>query len=135
METRHRHVSTNNNFQTKIIREVLIPAIEKEVNEGKNFAQLRQIYSSHILATWYKRNLQESLLNQKYSDQKKVSGIEIEDKDAKMKIYEQYLESFKKGAYNYIKEDYDPHTDQIIPRKYFSGGANLAWVASPIKEI
>ena len=33
-----------------------------------------------------------------------------------------YLEAFKKGVYDYIKEDYDPATQEIIPRKYFSGG-------------
>jgi len=46
----------------EIIREVLLPEIEKEVNEGKNFANLRQMYNSMLLATWYKKNLKESLL-------------------------------------------------------------------------
>lgn len=46
----------------EIIREILIPEIEKEVNAGKNFAVLRQIFNSMILATWYKQNLQESIL-------------------------------------------------------------------------
>ncbi|MDO8675272.1 MAG: nucleoside monophosphate kinase [Candidatus Omnitrophota bacterium] len=39
-------------------------------------------------------------------------------------IYQQYLKAFKKGVYNYIKEEQDPITQQIIPRKYFSGGIN-----------
>ena len=33
-----------------IVRELILPAIEKEINEGKNFAPLRQIYHSLILA-------------------------------------------------------------------------------------
>ena len=41
-------------------------------------------------------------------------------------IYQQYLKAFKKGVYNYIKEDQDPLTQQVIPRKYFSGGVSLA---------
>ena len=40
-----------------VVREVLIPELEREVNEGKNFANLRQIYHSMILATWFKKNL------------------------------------------------------------------------------
>ncbi len=129
-------IPTNNNFQmptlegrhadqnigTKIIREILIPEIEREVNEGKNFANLRQIYNSMILAVWYKKNLKESLLGQVYVDQNKVKGVDVEDKEVKQKIYQQYLEAFKKGVYNYIKEDYDPATKEIVPRKYFSGG-------------
>src|SRR5262249_22698027 len=37
-------------------------------------------------------------------------------------IYQQYLKAFKKGVYNYIKEEPDAVTGQMVPRKYFSGG-------------
>jgi len=106
-----------------VVREVLIPEIEKEINRGENFASLRQIYNSMILATWFKKNLKESLLGKVYVDQNKVKGIDIVDKQIKQKIYNQYVEAFAKGVYNYVRDDYDPTTHQIIPRKYFSGGA------------
>ena len=48
----------------EVLREVVLPAIEKEVNEGQNFAQLRQINTSLILALWYKQALKQHLLNQ-----------------------------------------------------------------------
>jgi|GEM_PF-2803043 len=105
-----------------VVREVLLPEIEKEVNEGKNFANLRQIYNASILATWYKMNLRESLLGQVYIDKNKVSGVDAEDKSAKLQIYEQYVAAFKKGAYEMVKKDYDPATQQVTTRKYFSGG-------------
>ena len=38
------------------MHEVILPVIEEEVNHGKNFRYLRQIYNSLILATWFKRN-------------------------------------------------------------------------------
>ena len=104
------------------IREVLIPEIEREINKGKNFAVLRQIFNSVILATWYKKNIKDSVLGEVYMDMNKVDGIDIEDKQMKEKIYQQYVEAFKKGVFDYIKEDYDPATQMIIPRKYFSGG-------------
>jgi len=113
------------NLSSEIIKEIILPEIEKEVNQGQNFAQLRQIYSSFILASWYKKNLKNSLLNRKYSNQKKIAGIETEDKDVKTKIYNQYLEAFRKGVYNYIREEYDPNKNDIVPRKYFSGGFNF----------
>jgi len=106
----------------EIIREVLLPEIEKEVNQGKNFANLRQMYNSMLLATWYKKNLKESLLGQIYADKNKVNGIELDDKEIKQKIYDRYVEAFEKGVYNYIKEDIDSVTQEVIPRKYFSGG-------------
>src|SRR5207249_4507426 len=40
-------------------------------------------------------------------------------------IYQQYLQAYKKGVFNYIKEDADPSAQQSIPRKYFSGGTRL----------
>ena len=41
---------TTSTLSSSIVREVFIPALEKEVNEGKNFAQLRQIYNAIILS-------------------------------------------------------------------------------------
>ena len=48
----------------------------------------------------------------------------------KDKIYAQYVAAFEKGVYNYMKEDFDPATQQIIPRKYFSGG--VKWDSASI---
>ncbi|MBI4308730.1 MAG: hypothetical protein HY591_00190, partial [Candidatus Omnitrophica bacterium] len=114
-----------NALGSQIVRQIILPEIEKEVNEGKTFANLRQIYNSMILAAWYKNTLKESLLGKVYADKNKIKGIDVEDKNAKQKIYEQYLAAFKKGVYNYIKEDYDPHAQTMVPRKYFSGGVQL----------
>ena len=101
----------------------MIPALTKEVNEGKNFAQLRQVFYSLILATWYKKKIKDGILNKIYSNQKKVNNLSspnalIGDPEH---IYQQYLQAFKKGVYNYIKEEPDSMTNQTIPRKYFSG--------------
>ena len=57
-----------------IIREVILPAIEEEVNKGKNFAPLRQMFYSMILASWYKMALKDALLTQVYGNQSKVKG-------------------------------------------------------------
>jgi len=111
-----------NNITSSLIKETILPDIEQEVNKGRGFSQLRQIYNSLILAIWFKRNLRRNLLNQSYVNKNKVKGIDLNDKQITEKIYQQYVISFKKGVYNFIKEDYDPVTQKIIPRKYFSGG-------------
>ncbi len=114
-----------NALGSQIVREIVIPELTKEVNEDKNFAQLRQVYNSLILATWYKKKIKDSIFAQVYENKNKVAGVSIDDPQEKQKIYERYLQAFKKGAYNYIKEDIDPITKQTIPRKYFSGGVSL----------
>ncbi len=128
-----------NAIGSQIVREIVIPALNKEVNEGKNFAQLRQVFYSLILATWYKKKIKDSILNKVYADKNKIEGVKptvslrgrsVATDEAISKrttsdvemIYSQYLQAFKKGVYNYIKEEPDPITNEGIPRKYFSGG-------------
>jgi len=114
-----------NNVSLAIIREVILPEIEKEVNEGKNFTQLRQIYNSLVLAAWFKNSLRSSLLGKIYVDKSKVAGVDVDDRAIKDKIYDQYMLAYKKGVYNYIREDYDPSVKKVVPRNYFSGGADF----------
>ncbi len=119
----------------KIIREIIIPAIESEVNNGSTFTQLRQIYNSLILAAWYKTNLRNTLLSQVYVDQNKTKGVNHNTPTINNEIYDQYLKAFKAGVYDYIKEEYDPVKQELIPRKYFSGGfgrVDMAHLASNV---
>ncbi len=115
-----------NEIAKNVLREIIVPILEKEVNEGKNFTALRQVYDSLILATWYKRKVKASIMGQAYVDKQKTGGIDIADKNEKEKIWAQYVEAFKKGAYNLIKEEVDPSSQEVVPRKYFSGGTDLA---------
>ncbi len=107
-------------LSSQIIREIVLPELEKEVNEGKTFANLRQIFHSMILATWYKKSLRDSLLNQVYSNKAKINGVDTPDKTIKDQIYQEYLKAYKKGVFNYIKDDVQ--AGQTVSRKYFSGG-------------
>lgn len=169
-----------NTLASQIVREIVLPQLEKEINEGRNFAQLRQVYNSLILATWYKKKIKDSILAKVYADKNKIAGVEYKDSiinqlptrpsrfasqseaagasplpnklELNVKapqgssettnqpsniigqqpndvesIYQQYLKAFKKGVYNYIKEEQDPVTQQMVPRKYFSGGLALSW--------
>ncbi len=110
---------------TQVIREIIIPELEREVNEGETFANLRQIYNTVILASWYKTALKDSLLGQAFVNKYKTEGQNTNDPEVIQSIYDRYVEAFKKGVYNYIEEEYDPQTQSTIPRKYFSGGALL----------
>jgi len=109
----------------EVLREIIIPAIEKEVNEGQDFASLRQVYQSLILATWFKMKLKNSLLGRIYVDRKKVGGINDNDQRVNQQIYETYLKACRKGVFNFIKEESDQLSLKPTPRKYFSGGFNL----------
>jgi len=118
----HHSKSDAHRMASEVIRQIVIPELTKEVNEGRNFAQLRQVYNSLILAAWYKTKIKDSVLAQIYEDKNKISGVNIKDPQEKEKIYQQYLRAFKKGVFNYIKEEIDVLSQQTIPKKYFSGG-------------
>jgi len=118
------HKTGVHNIGSQIVREIVLPELEKEVNTGKNFAPLRQIFNSLILANWYKDNLKKSLLSQVYADKNTVNGVALNDPSLKERIYQQYLKAYKKGVFNYIKEESQPD-GQIVPKKYFSGGIKV----------
>ncbi len=132
MALSHHQQNQSHSIASQVIRQIVIPALTKEVNENKNFAQLRQVYNSLILATWYKKKIKDSILSRVYADKNKIKGLSFPTSQGLSSpnaligdpqyIYQQYLKAFKKGVYNYIKEDQDPLTQAVIPRKYFSGG-------------
>jgi len=106
----------------QVLRQVVLPLIEKEVNEDKNFAPLRQVFYSLILAQWYQEAFKNSILNKDYAGRSKMAGIDVSDPRYKNRIYQQYLSAYKKGVFNYIKEEMNRVSQQPVPRKYFSGG-------------
>ena len=77
----------------KIMREIIIPILDKEVNEGRHFATLRQVYHSVLLAVWFKGKLRTAIPSQSfneksgmvkgnilsliYVDQHKTGGLEM----------------------------------------------------------
>jgi len=74
-----------------------------------------------VLAAWYKRELKESFLGKVYMNKSRLKGIDQDPKNNQF-IYLQYLRAFKKGVFNFIKEDVDKYSNEVIPKKYFSGG-------------
>ncbi len=126
-------VGPANKLYLSIAREIIIPELEREVNEGQYFASLRQMFNSLVLAIWFKRKLQDNIINRIYTDQRKLSGIQDEDREVSRKIYAQYMLALKKGVYDVIREDYDPTERQMVPRRYFSGGFSFKDAAQSVE--
>ena len=111
---------------------LLIDKITEDVNNGKNFAKLRQIYHSLILATWFKKKFMNSFY-ENYINNNKVKGIDTVDIKTKEDLFDLYVEAFEKGAYNFVEKEKDPVTGKKQLRHYFSGGFDGKEVASVIK--
>jgi hypothetical protein len=107
------------------MREIIIPELEREINSGSTFANLRQIFNSMILATWYKQYLRESILGQSYADKALLGGVLTTDPQMNEKIFERYVESYTKGVGDAIREELDPVTKELVPRRYVLGGIDM----------
>ncbi len=123
--TSPKGTTTSSSGVSQVMRDIILPELEREINQGKNFATLRQMYNALVLAKWYKESVQNALLNQVYTNQSKTSGVDERDKTLNNKIYQQYLKAYKKGVFSLIKEDVSKNSQKALPRKYFSGGLRL----------
>lgn len=116
-----------------VMREIIVPELEREVNQSRHFAVLRQMFHAMILAAWYKEALKESLLNRGYADRGKTAGVLARDPQSAQKIYEQYLQSFRQGVFDYIREESDAQGFPVS-RRYFSGGVDGAQLSRVLER-
>lgn len=118
LESENTTIADNVNQNSPL--ETLLPAITKEINNGENFAKLRQVYSALILGLWFKKKFENSFYKY-YIDQSKIKGIEISDEEVKHKIYNLYREAFDKGTYQINRKERSAN-NRLIKKRYFSGG-------------
>lgn len=103
--------------------DAILAEVKLDINQGKNFSQLRQIFYSIALAQWFKAKLENSFFRH-YINKNKINGIDLDDKSIKDKIWHQYVESFEIGAYDIVAKVKDGNTGIAQKKKYFSGGAS-----------
>ncbi|MDD5155540.1 MAG: hypothetical protein PHF11_03540, partial [Candidatus Omnitrophica bacterium] len=119
-----------NEYSSQLIRELIIPKLNKEVNSAKRYASLRQVYHSIILARWFKgRFAGESGLYASLIDKKNLNGLMSANDWSKTAYFKEYQKSFKNGEYN-LQVPVSSLGGQSI-RTYFSGGIDLKG-SSPI---
>lgn len=114
-------IDTKSEIDNDASLQAIVAEVKKDVNFGKNFSKLRQIFHAIVLAQWFKAKLSNSFYSQ-YINQNKTKGIELTDKQLKEKIWNQYLESFKVGAYDFIDKVKNPYNGSLSKQKFFCGG-------------
>jgi len=123
------HNSSARNDAANPFKTLILPLIEKEVNTGMRFAQLRQIYHAMLLAAWYKNRLKTSPLYQTYANKNKTVGIDFTQDGQAQETYGEYMNNFKNGEYNFIQRErvgtrFIASAEKITRRQYFSGGVS-----------
>jgi hypothetical protein len=105
------------------VRAYVIPAIEKEVNEGALFAPLRRVFSAVVLAAWSKQRLHGSPFSSMF-DAGHLSNAYRADRVYKSEVCSLYREGFSRGAYAEARKVVI--NGRKKKRLYFSGGEELA---------
>jgi len=130
-----------NIYSTQLIRELILPKLTQKVNSSKDYANLRQVYFSLILARWFKETFKgrfsesSGLLKRTVPDIDSGDLTNLTSKQAwdKTTYFNAYQKSFKEGEYNLSEPVYTP-TGQVI-RRYMSGGiGNLLPGAEKIRN-
>ena len=110
------------NVAKSSVEDLLLPDIKKDVNAGKNFNELRQIYNAVILATWFKAKFRKTFYAG-YMNKKKILGIDNVELQTREKVFILYKEAFEKGVYNVVRKDQSGSPQK---RQFFSGGVKTA---------
>src|SRR3989339_406252 len=133
-----------NQYSTQLIRELILPKLTQKVNSSKDYANLRQVYFSLILARWFKETYKgrfsggNSLLERtvpmtKLIDSGDLTNLTSQQAWDKTTYFNAYQKSFQEGEYNLSEPVYTP-TGQVI-RRYMSGGiGNLLPEAEKIRN-
>lgn len=134
LSTKKKNLVEEVNKRAKeIFKKDIIPIIEREVNQGETFAPLRQLYYDLILAAYFKDKFRNHIVHKHYIDQNKAGPIAIENKQVIVdNVYKSYVESFKKGVYNYLKTDFDPYLGKNLTRRLTSGGLEMIGISKTV---
>ena len=120
-----------NKCSTQLIRELILPKLNQEVNTSKKYAQLRQVFFSLILSRWFKDRYKGRFSGSNSLFERTVPNIDSGDltnltskeKWNKDYYFNEYKKSFQQGEYN-LKEEITTPTGQVI-RSYVSGGIEI----------
>ncbi|MCK9571817.1 MAG: hypothetical protein M0Q96_00855, partial [Candidatus Omnitrophica bacterium] len=113
-----------NEYSSQLIRELILPELTKKVNNSKDYAALRQVYYSLILARWFKsRFYGKGGLYASYINKSNLKDLTSNQTWSKDTYFKQYQSSFKNGEYN-LQTNVSAVSGQSI-RSYFSGGIEL----------
>ena len=119
-------------YAKELMGELVLPGLNKKVNESAGYENLRQAYRALILARWYREKFgrDQSSLMQKIS-----SGVQSAFPSRlpynQTQIQREYMASLRQGDYNFSDNTTDKLSAymELITRRYFSGGIDWRSIA------
>jgi hypothetical protein len=116
----------------QIYRDMILPKIQKDVNEGAAYADLRRVYASRVAAEWYKQrsgNVRTTYGN--LVGRNDVSQWPSQTSWDPKEVFNRYVESYTKGEFNVTREE--RQGNKIITHTYIYGGVD--WRKAPLIKV
>lgn len=115
-------------------KELVLPRLTELVNTAPQYAELREVYASLILARWYKERFRgTSAPHANRLDTGDLSGLESGEAWNPQALWKTYVRSVKEGEYNFIDESRETRGNMTIVHRahYFSGGVDFVRMELP----
>ena len=118
------------------MKESILPHIQERVNHAQEYAKLRQVYNSLILAEYYKQRyhngigLYPTLINQAH-----IQGLESSLPWNTQDFYQAYVKSAQEGEYRFSSQEYDPYLASMVKKYYFYGGITFVQHIAPKLKV
>jgi hypothetical protein len=113
-------------YASGLMKELIIPVLEKKVNESYSYAALKEIYNALVLARWYKNKFgfrYNSLLHT-MGKSEIIEDAEVNFSYGPEMAYQDYIKSYKSGEYSF-SESYQSGMGSYTTVSYFSGGIDF----------
>jgi hypothetical protein len=131
-------------FTSELMKELVLPQLNKRINESYSYSDLRDVYNAIILAHWYKGKFGSSYNSLLQTVNYQVlDDVETDYTTTPDEIYQSYLKSIKEGQYSFNETEASGSlfSTAITTRHYFSGGVDLrgirltnAATSSPLED-
>jgi hypothetical protein len=108
-------------FAAQLMQELIVPSLEKKINEHYAYWELRQAFRMMVLARWYKR-----VTGQAELPRENLLALDSDYACGADDIYSDYLDSLKKGEYSVTETQRNKFSLflQLVTRSYVSGGVD-----------
>ncbi|MFF1320654.1 hypothetical protein ACFVZZ_14655 [Streptomyces chartreusis] len=112
-------------WNEQTFRDLILPQIEKAVNEDPDYAELRRVYLSRVAAEWYRERAGDTSTT--YGDL--IDGGDVDDwvtaTDWKPRdTFDQYVRSYRDGEFKVTRQT--RNGDSIQTRTYIFGGVDFS---------
>ncbi|MFJ8630889.1 hypothetical protein [Streptomyces sp. NPDC093568] len=111
-------------WNEEVFRDLILPQIEKAVNDDPAYAELRRVYLSRVAAEWYRERTDDASTT--YGDLIDRGDVDdwVTETDWKPReTFDQYVRSYRDGEFDVTRKTRDG--DYIQTRTYIFGGVDF----------